>query len=153
VNEPWWKVPASLGNELDILGLDEQGRVLLVELKQASATSGIAWAAAQVSVYRELFERWVRQDPEKAVRTLNDTLRQRRRLGLAGGGDWPIAAPLRLVPVIGIGGGEPSGEAIRRLHMVQDRLRREGVGYDDLEVWQFGAVTRRNWLELATIDS
>lgn len=150
VNESWWKVPLSFGNELDILGVDEQGRVLLVELKQASATSGIAWAAAQVSVYRKLFERWIMQDPERAVRTLNDTLRQRRRLGLAGGGDWPIAAPLQLVPVIGIGGGEPSKEAIRRFHMVQDRLCQEGVGYDDLEVWQFGAVTRRNWRQLAT---
>lgn len=60
-------------------------------------------------MYRELFERWMSQDPAKAAQTLNDTLRQRRRLGLAGGGDWPIAAPLQLVPVIGIGGGQPSG--------------------------------------------
>jgi hypothetical protein len=148
--EPWWKVRASFGNELDVLGVDGRGRVLLVELKQASDTSGIAWAPAQVSAYRELFERWVAQEPAHAEDVLNRMLRQRRRLGLAGGGEWAIATPLRLVPVVGIGGNTPSKEAMRRCHLVQETLVQAGIGYDDLEVWEFGGVRRRGWRELAS---
>jgi hypothetical protein len=149
-DERWWDPPGSFGNELDILGVDERGRVLLVELKQASATSGIAWAPAQVSVYCDLFARWVEQDPPGAARGLSGMLTQRRKLGLAGGGAWKIETPLRLVPVVGIGGDAPGTEAMRRLHLVQQALRRGRIGYEDLEVWEFGGVRRRSWRELAS---
>lgn len=70
---PWWKGKHPFGNELDLLCVDGNGRLLLIELKPASATAGIAWSPAQVSVYRDLFLRWVAQEEEEKAR---DTLRR-----------------------------------------------------------------------------
>jgi hypothetical protein len=46
---------------------------------------------------------------------------------------------------LGIGGDLRSKEALLRLVKVQERLRQRRVGYDDLEVWRFGAVDRKHW--------
>jgi hypothetical protein len=146
-HESFGKIPP-FGNELDVLSVDVTGRLLLIELKQASSTSGITWAPAQVSVYVDLFQKWVDRNETAAHGTLTRMLEQRRRLRLAGGGDWKIAFPLRLVPVVGIGGDVRSKVALSRLRTVQETLINAGVGHKDLEIWQFGAVNIKRWQDL-----
>jgi hypothetical protein len=145
----WWgSGKHALGNELDLLCVDRAGRILLMELKPAVATGGIAWSPAQVSVYRELFQRWVDQDPDQAHRILTAMLSQRVGLGLVGepaggpGAGWAIRQPLELVPAIGIGGDVRSTKAIPRLRTVRRHLRAHGLGFAELELWRFGTVNR-----------
>jgi hypothetical protein len=56
--EGWWRPPASLGGELDILAVDARGRLLVMEVKPADSLSGITWAPLQVSFYARLFRHW-----------------------------------------------------------------------------------------------
>jgi len=46
----------SFGDELDMLALDEQGNLVVIELKYGSNLSGIYWGPLQVLVYRDAFE-------------------------------------------------------------------------------------------------
>lgn len=139
----WWREPSSFGKELDLLCLDHEGRVLLVELKPGLEMKGITWAPAQVGVYADLFERWAAQSEVNAGDVLQGMLVQRQALGLSEKG-WNPKIPLKIVPVIGIG-GEVAPKSKQRLMKVQETLIDAGCGRNDLEVWEFGVATRRDW--------
>lgn len=147
----WWGTQKSFGAELDLMCVDDLGRLLLVELKPASASRGIAWAPAQAAVYCDYFSRWEQQDRERAHLIIEGMLEQRLALIAepAEPKTWRLRKPLEIVPVVGIG-GTPSHEALRRMVTVQQRLRDGGIGYQALELWRFdkSALKRNLWNEL-----
>ncbi len=141
--EAWWPgvrdrgTRPAMGEEADALAVGADGRLLCIEVKDASNLKGIVWAPAQVALYAELFARWLTEDPD-AVTALRGMAAQRVELGLLEGG-WAQRVPEapRVVPVVAIGAGRRSGEALPRLASLWKSISEFGVHplVDPLEVW------------------
>lgn len=95
--------PDSFGGECDLLGVDERGRLLAVEIKPADVGS-IRWAAAQATVYAEILRRWVVADdlPAVASEVLNGMLNQRGQFGLGALERPALGAKPQVVPVVAL---------------------------------------------------
>jgi hypothetical protein len=100
--EPWAVADKRLGDELDLLAVDGDGRVLIVEAKHGSDTAGVGWTPAQVARYLRVVQLWAGATPS-AADVLNGMLAQAAGIGLSRGGNADVAEPLVLVPVIAIG--------------------------------------------------
>lgn len=124
--EAWWpavryKKPKAFGTGLDILAVDEEGRLLIVEAKPPGATEGITWGPAQVRFYADLYARLFASNPDVEDHVAS-VLEQRVSLGLTSPGSSTLARPLRIVPVLAIGAGRASRAAIKRAVMVQEAI-------------------------------
>jgi hypothetical protein len=127
--DAWWPgvrdrgARKPMGNELDVLALDDLGRLLCIEVKPVDETAGIAWAVAQVALYAGLFARWLAGDPEQARRSLGSMAAQRHDLGLLDA-RWSTipTPPSAVVPVVAIGPGIRSPEALPRLGEIATAL-------------------------------
>jgi hypothetical protein len=137
-SEGWWRLPASLGGELDILAVDAQGRLLVMEVKPADNVPGITWAPLQVSFYARLFRHWSEAIGEESAEILNRMLRQRIAIGLEEESNVSLSYPLDIVPVISIQDPIAHPQALERLNVVQDQLLQAGQGWDNFEVWLVG---------------
>jgi hypothetical protein len=132
--EGWWRPPASLGGELDILAVDARGRLLVMEVKPADSRAGITWAPLQVSFYARLFHHWSEAVGEESAEILNRMLGQRIAIGLEEQSSVSLSYPLTIVPVIAI--QDPvHPQALARLNAVQAQLMKTGQGDGNLEVW------------------
>jgi hypothetical protein len=136
--EVWWRPPASLGGELDILAVDARGRLLVVEVKPADTLAGITWAPLQVSFYAGLFRHWSEAVGGESAEILNRMLRQRITIGLEDESSVSLSYPLDIVPVIAIQDPVAHPQALNRLNAVQAQLLKASQGYDNLEVWLVG---------------
>ncbi|MCE7888659.1 MAG: hypothetical protein DYH12_02980 [Sorangiineae bacterium PRO1] len=127
----------NFGTELDALAIDSRGRLLVMEAKHASDTTGVGWTPAQVAVYLRLFRARAARHPEQLA-IVNEMLGQRQRLGLAPADSVQLTPPLQMVPVIVIGGelGTSAKAANNRTPLVLDALDRAGEPLEDLELWQ-----------------
>lgn len=132
---PWFK-PRTFGGELDLLAVDDGGRLLVVEIKPGSATSGIAWAPLQATFYARLFRAWADEAGVGSRTTLESMLQRRITLNLSRDRIRPLSYPLDIVPVVAIGGVPKSPKAIGRLQHVQNALLDAGEGEGAMEVWQ-----------------
>jgi hypothetical protein len=124
---PWWpgrryeKNPKRFGTSPDILAIDDAGRLLVIEAKPPGALEGIAWGPAQVGFYGSMFgELFKRNDDTASV--ISRMLEQRVALGLTEPGRMDLAAPLRIVPVLAIGAGRASYQALARACLVQNAI-------------------------------
>ena len=142
---PWWptvrnhhEAEPRLGLEADLLGWDPAGRLLVIEVKPADAVEGIAWAPAQARMYAEMFALWLDTDPH-ARSSLVEMAAQRASLGLpAPASQLPAQPAMRVVPVIAIGHGSRSPQALTRLaqvHTALEALPAHSPRLDPLEVW------------------
>ncbi len=131
------KPPTSFGGECDLLALDEQGRLLAIEVKPRG-TSTIRWAPAQATVYAELLRRWLGAQalPARPAEVLSGMLAQRAAVGLAPQGSvHALADPPEVVPVVAVqrGAADTYLDGLRR---VQRALLDRGVGYRTLLVYE-----------------
>lgn len=69
----------SLGNELDFIGLNKQGEILLIEFKDGSNTSGIYLSPFQIAMYHSLF---TTLDCDQFGKTILTMLEQRQSMGM-----------------------------------------------------------------------
>lgn len=140
---PWWPgvrdrgVMPSLGTETDVLAFDSAGRLLVIEVKPAEEIKGLAWGPAQVRLYADLFASWLDADDGLARDRLTVMADQRRALGLLGD-RWRPSSELRVLPVLAIGTGQMSREAMPRISAIAQAL--ESVHWsservDPFEVW------------------
>jgi hypothetical protein len=136
--EGWWRPPASLGGELDILAVDARGRLLVMEVKPADSLPGITWAPLQVSFYARLFRHWSEAVGEESAEILTRMLGQRIAIGLEQELGVSLSYPLNIVPVVAIQDPVAHPQALARLNAVQAQLLKAGQGCDDLEVWLVG---------------
>jgi hypothetical protein len=147
-----WFIPKRFGGELDLLAVDDRGRLLAIEVKPASATAGIAWAPFQATFYAELLKAWSEEQGEDSRRSLQSMLQQRIDHGLTRDPNRALKFPLEIIPVVAIGGDPKSPEALRRLRHVQETLLSEKVGWPSLEVWIVeDAVKRQEVSPLSSI--
>lgn len=131
---PWWPSLTSLGTGCDFLAVDDDGRLLALEAKPANAATGIAKGPVQVALYAELLRAWV-DDIVDHIEIVEDMFDQRVQLGLAPPGLLVVPSPT-VVPVLAIGEGTASTEAMKRAFSVASALvpaRRLGVA--PLEIW------------------
>ena len=143
-SDRWWPgvrargVRPGMGDEVDVLALDDRGRLLCVEVKPAGSTHGIAWAAAQVLLYAELFAMWADEDPTAAASSISGMSAQRVKLGLLDP-RWAQSSRSaeRVVPVVAIGEGLSSRHALPRLGQIWQALSGMQLHdrLDPLEVW------------------
>lgn len=139
-----WFKPKRFGGELDLLAVDDEGRLLVVEVKPASATSGITWAPFQATFYARLFSAWADEVGPASTAALESMLRQRVELRLTRDPLRPLRQPLEVVPVVAIGGlHDPSKEALKRMWQVQHALLHAGCGSVALEVWRVEETVSR----------
>lgn len=135
----WAERDKPFGDELDMLAVDRQGRVLVVEVKHGGDTPGVGWTPAQVARYLRLCQLWVDATPW-ASSILNGMLQQAREIGLVTDLSFEVADPLTLVPVIAI--GEPVKNATvasERMRLVHDALAEQDVDLGGLQVWSVDA--------------
>lgn len=131
------KRPQRFGGECDLLAVDDEGRLLTVEVKPRR-TGAIRWAAAQATVYAKLFERWVNAEAAgtpTAGEIVHGMLDQRQQLGLAKRISPYLADCPEVVPVVAVQRGAPDTymEGFRK---VQDALLTAGVGDPELELYE-----------------
>jgi hypothetical protein len=125
--ERWWPGirykdnPKRFGTSPDILAIDNAGRLLVIEAKPPSALEGIAWGPAQVAFYGSMFGELFKRNAEAST-DITRMLEQRVRLGLTRPGRLDLASPLRIVPVLAIGAGHASYQAIARACLVQNAI-------------------------------
>ena len=125
--EPWWpgrryeKNPKRFGTSPDILAIDDAGRLLVIEAKPPGALEGIAWGPAQVGFYGSMFGELFKRNRDGAS-VISRMLEQRVALGLTEPGRMDLAAPLRIVPVLAIGAGHASYQALSRACLVQNAI-------------------------------
>jgi hypothetical protein len=133
----------SLGSEADLLAVDTNGRLLVIEVKGATAKAGICWAPAQVSVYAALFRLWqIERGAAHAHAVLAGMVAQHcEMLGVAA--DILAGPPTMIVPVVAIE-MPPSPAALAGLKEVRKRLVGVQPGHPDVEEWLVapdGAIT------------
>jgi hypothetical protein len=135
---PWWpgaRSRVSFGGELDVLAIDEAGRLLTIEVKPANTVAGIAKSPAQVALYATLWSMWL-DETDESEHVLQGMLDQRARLGL--GRPGPAPTPESVVPVVAIGPGKLSKEALPRLRQVAQAVQpvlQARPSVQPLEVW------------------
>ena len=124
------------GGEVDQLAVDTDGRLVVIELKDASA-SGVYYAPLQLLQYV-----WEWHEAFEATRKpLQDLLDARIALGLT----QPEVARIgsRLRPVIGLGADDRSSEVAQRyakvLALVNEHLP---PGADPVETWSLHPLRR-----------
>ena len=138
--EAWWPGQSRpirpFGTALDILAVDQAGRVLAIEAKPPNALAGITLGPVQVLLYAELFAQWMSADANAAA-TLRSMHHQRVDLGLSPPVDAHITSGAPIVPVLAIGAGQRSPAALDRLRSVAGALEAliwtPAIG--PLEVW------------------
>lgn len=133
----WARKPKGFGGQLDALALDADGRVLIIEVKPGSATGPLSFTPAQVALYYWLFSKWVEQDEDSARHVLEGMLKQRTAAGLVDR-EWSVASPIKLVPVIAVG-GEVTSPAVanERMRQIQAGLGAARGHWPEPVIWQF----------------
>lgn len=137
------KRPESFGGKCDLLAIDDEGRLLAVEVKPRGAGT-IRWAAAQATVYAELFRRWTVSSVEgvpSAGEILHGMLDQRQELGLANRMRPFIPDQPEVVPVVAVQSGA-SPKYLADLRKVQNALVQGGVGDEQLKVYEVNLAGR-----------
>ena len=130
---PWLK-PKRFGGELDLLAIDERGRLLAIEVKPGSSTSGVTWAPLQAAFYAGLFRKWSETVADPAS-SLHSMLKQRMDLGLTVDPVRALKTPIEVVPIVAIG-GDPSAAAVQRMFHVREALVDQGLLDEAFEIWQ-----------------
>lgn len=132
----WAKGAVAPGDKLDALAIDDQGRVLAIEVKPGASTRGLMWTPVQVAMYVRLLRSWIAIDEAAAAEVLEGMAAQRLALGLNGRGAPRIRLPIEVVPVIAV--GKPMTrrkEAPERFDVVLDALHAAGEPLEGLQIW------------------
>lgn len=137
----WWSKVIDgpgLGTGLDYLGIDDRGRLLAIEAKDAGSAEGIARGPVQTTFYGRLIAAWAQAEPAAST-IVNGMLAQRSAIGLV---DQRHEAqdPVRVVPVLAIGAGRRSSTSIERAAAVAHALAAVSSGLDPLEIWTLDAA-------------
>lgn len=92
--------PPKFGDRCDLVGINQEGELLAIEVKPRSMES-IVWAPAQAIVYARMLKYWLTDDPA-APEILNHIAGARQELGLLGSRPQSIATASPVRPVLAI---------------------------------------------------
>jgi len=125
------KPPSSFGMETDALAVDQDGRLVAIEIKPGSVGS-LAWVPAQATMYARVLQRWVDLDSDHWKSVIEKMLDQRRRIGLATPDFKAKDLQPRVVSAVAFQ-RVANDTYIDRMYKVQDTLLKAGVGDSELE--------------------
>lgn len=108
-----------IGTSPDLLAVDRTGNLLVIEAKWAGDHQRTPWGPPQLAFYAELWARSIATHRGSHA-LLTEMLAQRASLGLSE--PWLIKRPIRIVPVLAIGNGDPTREVLHRVLAVQHAL-------------------------------
>lgn len=87
----------SFGNELDFLGLDKEGNILLIEFKDRINTNGIYLSPLQIGMYFDIFNEIEKSD---LVNSIYEMINQKQKIGLINP-QWKAPKQLKdIIPVL-----------------------------------------------------
>lgn len=138
---PWAVGMSPPGDKLDALGIDQNGRLLAIEVKPGAQTKGLIWTPIQVAMYVRLLRAWIDADEATARKVLEGMARQRAALKLGSTAAPRLRDPIELVPVIAV--GKPIthlSEASERFRVVRNSLREAGEALTGLQLWAIDAA-------------
>jgi hypothetical protein len=116
----------AIGNELDFLALDKQGKLLLIEYKHGTNTSGIYLSPLQIGMYFDVFNQFPRAELEKSV---FEMLEQKKRIGLINP-KWNAPDIKDIVPVLIISEYNDRSSAKIKYQEIMDFVRaKKGVSF------------------------
>lgn len=127
VHARWWPPELPRGSGCDFLCTDGT-QLFAVEAKPADELKGITEGPLQVRAYAELFAGWIAGELEH-VAIIEGMIDQRHRVGF-GGSAVEVRPRLQVVPVLLVGDGDVTAEAVRRAQIVAraaDAVRSPGV--------------------------
>lgn len=133
---PAWTVPTGTGGQLDQLGVDEDGNLVLVEIKDAmSASAKLYYAPLQLLHYVHLWHRALqRLALWERIRALIDA---RHTCGL-GPEVPPLSGGVRAAVCFGSFGEKPSDEVKRRFYEVLGVVNAHlPSGVPPIETWKY----------------
>jgi hypothetical protein len=124
----WGKAKSKrFGDELDMLALDCQGRLLAIELKHGGNASGIYWGPLQVWAYRDAFNAEI----DKIHRKLVKLARQKIALGLLPetAEEWVSRSkPSPVIAVLAVGNPNEGSSCQSKMKCVINEARRSCSG-------------------------
>lgn len=129
----------SLGTELDFLGIDKDGYIMVVEFKDGSSTSGIYLAPCQVAMYLEIIKDNFNENPKNAESNIFKIIHQKKLAGLLPE-DWKV--PQKIIgfkPIIITYNLKRNSTAIAKYNDVLSKLNSflsNGL-LKDIELWDF----------------
>ena len=137
LRQPKWSVPDETGGRLDQLAVDDEGNLVLVEIKDAASTgtAQLFYAPLQLLKYVHIWHNALRQLAVwQQLRRLIDA---RRTLGLSP--DLPeLTGGIRAAVCFGSFGEEPSDEVKRRFYEVLGVVNANlPAGVLPIETWKF----------------
>jgi hypothetical protein len=118
------QAPSSFGGKCDLLAADGGTRLLTVEVKPRGVGS-IVWSPAQAIVYARLLTLWLGHDRD-AMAILNESIEQRRLLGLIDRRVSEFVTLPQVVPMVAVQRGMSNTHRERLFHFIR-YLRKQGV--------------------------
>jgi len=86
----------AMGNEVDFIGLDREGNILLIEYKHGTNTSGIYLSPLQIGLYNDIFTSFPFDELKRSVLSM---LRQKQDINLINP-LWSSASIKSIIPVL-----------------------------------------------------
>lgn len=111
----------SIGNEVDFIGVDKEGNILLVEYKHGINTSGIYLSPLQIGLYYDLFKSF---SIEMLKYSLDSMLKQKKSIGLINP-LWKQVSFKSIIPVLVISEYNKLSSAKNKFEEIMNICREE----------------------------
>jgi len=101
----------ALGNELDFLAVNRDGKILLIEFKHGSSTKGIYLSPIQIGLYYYIFHEYIKQYKDDFISHISSMIKQKKEMGLISQ-QWPdVTLTTEIIPTLVIAEYNPESSA------------------------------------------
>lgn len=130
----------ALGNELDFLAVNKEGKVLFVEFKHGSSTKGIYLSPIQIGLYYSIFQDYINYCKQNFINDLGEMIRQKKDMKLISPNFPELKLSGEIVPLLIIAKYNPRSSAIDKfssvLKICRDQLKDDAF-LSKLEVYEY----------------
>ncbi|MFC1676716.1 hypothetical protein ACFL3G_06590 [Planctomycetota bacterium] len=130
----------ALGNELDFLAVNRDGKVLLIEFKHGSSTKGIYLSPIQIGLYYSIFQDYIHHYKQNFIDDIGEMIKQKKDLKMISQ-DFPEVTPSgEIVPLLIIAKYNPRSSALDSFRNVLEICREElkvNSFLSNLEVYEY----------------
>jgi len=130
----------ALGNELDFLAVNRDGKVLLIEFKHGSSTKGIYLSPIQIGLYYSIFQDYIHHYRQNFIDDIGEIIKQKKDLKMISQ-DFPEVTPSgEIVPLLIIAKYNPRSSALDSFRNVLEICREElkvNSFLSNLEVYEY----------------
>ena len=130
----------ALGNELDFLAVNRDGKVLLIEFKHGSSTKGIYLSPIQIGLYYSIFQDYIHHYRQNFIDDIGEMIKQKKDLKMISQ-DFPEVTPSgEIVPLLIIAKYNPRSSALDSFCNVLEICRKKlkvNSFLSNLEVYEY----------------